>query len=305
MKKTTKKFYVFAVLNVITFAQCSEKIEMDSAQIIAIPVEHAMVTKTDMQEYITFNGISKYTKKEIIRANITGFVSKINFNLGDKTYKNQPFASIRTKEQDALKTFSKIDTTFKQTLEASNVKTNENGIVTLLNVNKNDYVSEGDVLATISQPSSLIIQVNIPFQYHDFIQIGTVCEIQLPTKNTIQAKISGELPTIDPIAQAQAFLIALPNENLPENLKVNIRFILKENKNALVVPRNAIQTNELLSNFWVMKLIADTLAVKTPVNILIQNDSLVEISSQLISLGDKVITKGSYQLQDSTFVKIK
>jgi multidrug efflux pump subunit AcrA (membrane-fusion protein) len=304
MKMTKNKINVIALFCLSIFTQCSESVVIENPSALAIPVEYAAVSRSDIKEYITFNGVTQYAKKENIRSHITGYISSMNFNLGDRITKNETFALIRTKEQDALGDLFKIDSSLLKTSQPNRIKSNGNGIISFLNITKNDYVAEGDILATVSQPNSLVIQVNIPFEYHDFIKIGGRCEVILPNGKAITAVISGELPVIDPVAQTQAFLINLPNVNLPENLNVGVRIILKENKNALVVPKKAIQTDELLTSFWVMKLQGDTLAIRTKVDILIQNDSLFEIKSNRISIGDKVVTKGSYQLQDSTRVKI-
>jgi len=305
MKKTNSILAILALICLMTFTQCTDTVVTEDATVIAIPVEYATVSINDIAEYVTFNGVTQYAKKENIRSHITGYISSMNFNLGQQISKGQTFAWVRTKEQDALEGLSNIDASFIKIYQPNSIRSNGNGVITLLNITKDDYVAEGDILAIVSQPNSLVIQVNIPYQYHNFVKIGGICEVILPGGNVIKARISGELPVIDPVAQSQSFLIALPKENLPENLNVGVRIILKENKTAMVVPHKAIQTNELLTEFWIMKLVGDTLAIKTSVEILIQNDSLVEIRSSSISVDDKVITKGSYQLQDSTIVKIK
>lgn len=298
------KLIILAFLFLSIFTQCSEIVISEVSEITAIPVECAAVSKHDIKEYITFNGVSQYSKKGNIRSHLTGYISSMNFELGQKINKNQIFASVRTKEQDALDELLSIDSSLTQLAKPNTIKSNGDGVITTLNITKDDYVAEGDILAIVSQPNSLVIQVNIPFEYHDFIRVGKICEIILSNGDIIKAKISEEIPVIDLVTQSQAFLIDLPRNNLPENLNVSVRITLKEKKNAVVVPHEAIQTDELLKEFWVMKLIGDSLAIKTPIEILIQNDSLVEIKSSLISKGDKVITRGSYQLQDSTIVKI-
>jgi hypothetical protein len=60
-----------------------------------------------------------------------------------------------------------------------------------------------------------------------------------------------------------------------------------------------------MTDFWVMKIINYTLAIKTPVKPLLRNDSLVEVESNSLKLNDWVVTEGSYQMQDSTLVSIQ
>ena len=166
-------------------------------------------------------------------------------------------------------------------------------------------MAEGDILATVVQPKSLVVQVNVPYEYEDYVSIGSSCEIVLQNEKSISAKITGTLPTIDPVAQSQSFLIALPNEDLPENLNVQVRMIYREDLKAMAVPKAAIQTNELLTAYWVLKLTSDSLAIKHPVTPLLRNDSLIQIQSKGLQYGDKVVTEGGYQMQDSTIVSVQ
>ncbi|HAI40175.1 MAG TPA: hypothetical protein DCM40_19830, partial [Maribacter sp.] len=96
--------------------------------------------------------------------------------------------------------------------------------------------------------------------------------------------------TIDPVAQSQSFLIALPNEDLPENLNVQVRMVYREDAKAMAVPKTGVQTNELLTKYWVLKLTNDSMVIKHPVIPRLKNDSLVQIQSKGLQLGDKVVT---------------
>jgi hypothetical protein len=63
-------------------------------------------------------------------------------------------------------------------------------------------------------------------------------------------------------------------------------------------------TNETQNEFWVMKIIGDSLAVKVPVIRGIEGDNLSEVTSPLLNISDLVISQGAYGLPDSTIVKI-
>jgi hypothetical protein len=72
----------------------------------------------------------------------------------------------------------------------------------------------------------------------------------------------------------------------------------------MCVPLSAVQTDEQQKEFWVMKIANDTLAVKVPVELGLRGDSIAQITSLGIKLNDLVVTKGSYELEDSSTVKI-
>ena len=283
---------------------CKEKVDLTPEKKAAIQVKTALVLEHDIKEYLVFNGVTKYQKQENIRANVTGYITQIPFKIGDPIRKGQAFAYVRTKEQDAIREAVKIDSSLAKFTSPTQIFSNASGVLSSLNVAKNDYIAEGDTLATITQSNSLSILANIPFEYTNVIKIGTPCEILLPNSDTIRTKISGFLPKVDRNVQAQTFLIDLPNENLPENLNVQVQFVQKEASKVMSVPKQALQTNELLTDFWVMKIVNDTLAIKQKVTPLLQNDSLVQIASTNLKLNDKIVTSGGYQMQDSTLVSI-
>lgn len=294
--------YLATFLLAINLSACKKKVEAASEKKALISVNVDNVQQNDIKEYLTFNGVTQYQKKENIRSNVTGYISWMKYKIGDPIRNGQTFASVRTKEQDALKEAVKIDSSLSKFVSPINIRSNATGIFTVLNITTNDYVAEGDVLATVVQPKSLVIQVNVPYEYEDAIQIGSPCELILQNGEILNAKVTGTLPTIDPVAQSQVFLIALPNANLPESLNVQVRTIYKEDATAMTIPKTALQTNELLSDYWVLKIVNDSMALRQKVIPLLKNDSLVQIKSEALKINDLVITEGGYQMQDSTIV---
>lgn len=293
------------ILLLTGFYSCRDVAEKSFA-VVPINVKVATVIQKDIKEYITFNGVLQYQKKENIRTNVTGYISALPLEIGSRIRAGQIFATVRTKEQEALQEIAKLDSSLARFSEPIHILSNASGILTELKVVVNDYVAEGDILGTISQPQSLVVRVNVPYEYEDALRLGSKCEIILQNKKTLEAAVSGILPVIDPVAQSQNYLIALPgHEELPENLNVQIRTVLRSSEDALCVPQNALQSNELLTDFWVMKVVDDTLAVKLKVQPKIQNDTLVEVVSGEIQQNDVVVTEGSYQMHDSTIVNIR
>jgi hypothetical protein len=297
--------FIATILIVTGISSCKKGMGTVLEKKAPINVTVVTIQQNDIKEYLTFNGVTRYQKKENIRSNVTGYISWMKFKIGDNIRSGQTFASVRTKEQDALKEAVKIDSSLSKFVNPLIIRSNATGVFTILNITPNDYIAEGDVLATVVQPKSLVIQVNVPYEYEDAIQIGSSCEIILQNGDLFNAKVTGTLPTIDPVAQSQIFLIALPNANLPENLNVQVRTIYKQDTTAMTIPKTALQTNELLSEFWVLKVLNDSLAIKQKVIALLKNDSLVQVKSEGLKVNDLVITEGGYQMQDSTIVSFK
>lgn len=299
-----KKLLLIALI-VLTISSCKKNTAQPDAAPAPIKVETAMVKRQEISNSLTFNGITKYQQREDIRANVTGYISWMPFQSGDLIQRGQAFAAIRTKEQDALRDAAKIDSSLAKFSKPLTVSSNASGVISSLKVNANDYVSEGDIMATVSQPSTLSVQVSIPFEFTNKVSVGTPCKIILRGQPDIDAEISRILNSTDSIGQAQHYLIRLPNEKLPENLNVQVKIVTNKIENALTIPKVALQTDELLSNFWVLKIVNDTLATKQVVTPLIQTDSLVQIESDFVKPNDRVIVRGGYQMQDSTTVSIE
>ena len=73
----------------------------------------------------------------------------------------------------------------------------------------------------------------------------------------------------------------------------------------MCVATSAVQTDELQKDFWLMKVVHDSLALKVPVQTGLRNDSLTEIISKNIAIGDIIISQGAYGLTDSIHVILK
>ena len=292
---------------ILFFTSCSNKNadETTTQETVKTSVTITAPITQGFTDYIQLNGNTQFQKKLTIRANITGYITGMKWKTGDLISNGTLFCSIKTKEQDALKDIDSREPSLKQFQTPINVFANASGIFTAVNYSAGDFVNEGDILATITDPASLVLVVNVPYEYHRFVYKGKGCSVKFPDGRTILATIQEESPFIDSASQTQSFLIRFPgNSLLPENMNLIVHIPVKEKQNAVSLPLEAIQTNETQDAFWVMKLVDDSLAIKVPVTPGLQNDSLREIIAG-VGLNDKIIVKGAYGLSDSSLVKIQ
>ena len=306
MKRIKYSFWFLTIVCVVAlFTKCkSPTSSVLQDEKIVVMVTTAKPSYQNMNEYIHLNGVTIFQKKENLRANNLGFIASLKFKQNDFIKSGQVFCTIKTKEQEALKKISLLDSSLSKFQKPLLVFSNVSGFINTINNFEGDYVGEGEVLATVSDPTSLVVQVNVPYEYNKFVTDGTECEIVLPDETTIFASISGMLPSVDVNSQSQSFFIRMPNSKIPENLNVVILVSKNKKSNLLCVPTAAIQTDEMQKEFWVMKVYADTIAIKVPIKIGLQNDSLTEIISNSISINDNIILDGSYGLADSTVIKL-
>lgn len=277
--------------------------ETESNRVI-IPVSSAKVSEETIVEYQTLNGVTQFQKRDNIRSNTTGYISNLAFIQGETIRKGDLFCTIKTKEQSALSESQQKDSSLSKFSKPISVFSNSSGTISTMNVVQGDYVAEGDVLASVLEPNSLVVIVYVPFEYHAAISKGMDCEIILPDGRRLNQPISGMMPTVDSASQSQQYFIRLKDIALPEKLNVTVRFPVSQTLNTLCVPISAIQTDEQQKEFWVMKIVNDTLALKVPVELGLRSDSAAQIISKEIKLNDLVVTEGSYELADSSTIKI-
>ena len=106
-------------------------------------------------------------------------------------------------------------------------------------------------------------------------------------------------------SQTERFIVKLAEpESLPENLTAKIRIVKESVKSAASLPKSCILTDETMQQFWVMKLINDSMAVKVPVTTGITEEEYVQITRPSFSHSDLFLTSGNYGLGDTVFVKV-
>jgi uncharacterized NAD(P)/FAD-binding protein YdhS len=70
------------------------------------------------------------------------------------------------------------------------------------------------------------------------------------------------------------------------------------------LPKSAVLADETQTEFWVMKMLNDSIAVKTPVKKGIETNDRIEILAPQFSIDDKILTSGNFGLSDTAKVKI-
>jgi uncharacterized NAD(P)/FAD-binding protein YdhS len=83
-----------------------------------------------------------------------------------------------------------------------------------------------------------------------------------------------------------------------------VKVVKSEKNNTASLPKSALLTDETQSEFWVMKMIDSSTAVKVPITQGIETGDKVEILSPPFSPNDKIVVTGNYGLPDTAKVKI-
>jgi biotin carboxyl carrier protein len=305
--RTGNYLLILYCIAMVMLVSCKQKTttEEETTETVKTSITFTQPTTQGFTDYVQLNGNTQFQRKMVIRAVITGYITAMRWKTGDHINNGALFCTIKTKEQDALKDVDSREPSLRQFQIPLDVLSNVSGVLTSVNYSKGDFVNEGDILATVTDPSSLVLVVNVPYEYHSYVYRGRSCTVKFPDGKIIQTTIQEEVPFIDSASQTQSYLIRFPgNQLLPENMNLIVHIPVQQKLNALSLPLEAIQTNETQDEFWVMKLVHDSIAIRVPVTVGLQSDSLREIISG-ISINDKIIVKGAYGLTDSSLVKLQ
>lgn len=298
-------FLLFIFLVSLLIPSCGKNDKSNSNDLYTgTPVTVTHPELKNMNASLELNGTTVFLNKEIIRSTFDGFITKVYKNIGNGVETGDSLFQIRTKESSAADTL-RIKIGNKQFSGSVFIKANSTGILSELNYHAGDYVSTGEQIAVVSNPSSLRIKLNVPYEDILKIQIGRECEIILPDKVAVPGIIENNVPSVDPVTQTQTFFVKLKTyRTLPESLNVIAKIPYQTYTSATVLPKSSIITNVTEDNFWVMKLINDTTAIRIDIKKGIENDSVAQILSPKFSNADRIILTGAYGLPDTAKVEI-
>jgi multidrug efflux pump subunit AcrA (membrane-fusion protein) len=267
---------------------------------VAYPSDTAQLNNT-----ITLNATATYLLKSDVKANSTGYITKMTIKLADHVGKGNILFGLQTKEARALgNTINKLDQSFRFN-GTTTVASPATGYVAMVNHQIGDYVQDGEVLATIIDAASFGFVVDVPYEYLQIIKNKGSLPITLPDNTVLQGKIAKVMPSVDAVSQTVKVLLQVANgSNIPENLIGTISFS-KTSAYGLSVPKMAVLSDETQSFFWVMKLINDTTAVKTDITKGVETDQYIQIKSGNLTTKDRVIVSGNFGLSDTATVKIQ
>jgi len=278
----------------------------DSSVDAKTPVTLTSIAIEPITENIDLRATSVFQKKAAIKATATGYIDYQDVNIGEEVSINQLLFTIKTKEASAIGNISITQDTSLHFSGVIKIKAQKSGIITTLDHLKGDYIQDGDQLGIISERSSLVFIMEVPFELHSYIKVNHECEIILPDNQSIKGEIIGALPSVDAVSQTQSFVVKPASKlKLPENLIAKIRIIKSTKEKATVLPKLALLANETQTEFWVMKLINDSIAVKVPVKKGIETNDKVEITEPTFIAGDRIILKGNYGLADTAKITIQ
>ncbi len=278
-------FFV-AMFCVIAAASCKNADTSDAdalentETITPVTITHPDVT--DMQETVEINAVSSYLLKTFVKASAVGYLQSANVQLGQFVTRGQTLFVIKTKEAEALgNTINSIDPSlhFEGTIQ---VKAPGSGYITQLTYTAGNYVQDGEQLAEITDTKSFVFILDLPYELKPYLPLNHTVQLRLPDSTVLQGTVQSALPSVDSISQSQRFIVKVNTGKLiPENLLAKVSLVKQSRLQSVVLPKEALLSNEEQTEFWVMQLMDDSTAVKRSVQKGIEMNDKVEIISPL------------------------
>lgn len=259
-----------------------------------------------IDDELTLSATTIYLKRNVVTASIPAFITNVRVKLGDLVNKGDVLYELESKERRSLGNNMAVVDTSLAGFGLVKIRASATGVISTLDKQQpGDYVLEGTQLCTIAESTDLAFQVNVPYEFTAYTNPGGSCTITLPDQSTHKAFFTRSLTSMNVLAQTQTYL-AKTNESLflPENMIVKASVHKNSAGKKQLLPKSCVLSDEMMKEFWIMKFINDSTAVKVPVTLGNTSTETVEILSPVFDSGELIIEKGNYGLSDTALVVI-
>jgi len=284
------------------FSSCVEPRTEHTEAAAKAQVNITRLTHGYLPDYIEMTGKTIYLNKSRITAPINGYVTQVNIKQGDKVKKGSLLFEMKTPEAYVMGSKSDISNNYG----IVNIYAPVTGRVVNLNVvSSNLFSNKGKEMCTLLASNDLTLQVSVPFEYSKFTRPGSKCKVILPDDEKVEGTFTKVLPQVDEKSQTVKVLAKLDTGKfIPENIITKVLVDRSSRHEAQIAPKNCLQTDALMTEFWIMKLINDSTAIQVPVKIGNQTHDEVEIISPVFNSDDIFINQGAYGLSDTVLIEV-
>lgn len=260
----------------------------------AVTLTHAAFGRIEKE--VIFSATTVYQNKSVVGAPIPAFITEALVQPGSRVKAGETLYRIESKEQHALGNGSHA---------VIPVKAERDGIVLDVQQQAGSYVTEGTVLCTVAEIESLVFEIHVPYEQQRYAHRGSKCRLELPDGTRLAATVQAPLATMNTASQSERVIARAKAPFLPEGMHVKAVFSESgSSSEGMILPKSAVQSDETLTKYWVMKLSDDSTAVRVPVAVGNSNASEIEIESDALSPQDRIILTGGYGLEEGARVVV-
>ena len=182
------------------------------------------------------------------------------------------------------------------------IRTNVNGVLANLNIERHQQVAAGQSLFTLVNESEMILEVGVSPQIVGKIQVGTTAKVKIDELNK---EVEGEVYEISGAAQnaTRQFLVKIKMQNSGKELKSGMYGTASIDTGAedgVVIPKTSIVVRGVEQLIYVIR---DGKAVAIPIKIVNQNETYAAVTGEGLAVGSELVVDGQNVVQDGEKVK--
>lgn len=243
------------------------------------------------------------TEEEYYSTKALYTVAKNNYEKFKKLYEKKLISYLEYVDYENNFTTAKANyENAKDNYEDLTKKAKIDGVVGNLFSKIGDELDPKSTLFTVVDDSLIESYVGFPAEWLNKIKVGGELKIEVPSVNKIY---NGKIEEINPIADktTKKYMIKIAMENKKNTVKDGmysyVTIPVGKNK-VMTVPDESIFIKDLVHYIYVVK---DDIAKLVEVETGSQNSPYTEIHSEEIKIGDKVVAKGIFGLEDGMKIK--
>lgn len=264
-------------------------------------VETTSPQKGAISESMELMATTGYLRHASVIAPTSGYITATYAQTGQAVRRGQTMFGLMTKERQALGQDMPGGDLGKMSVQAP-----QGGVVTGVMQQTGGYVQEGTVLATLADPGSMVFIIDVPYEDMKLVRHGKRCSIVLPDETVLSGIIDTQLASMTQTAQSLQVTARARSPYLPEGMNVKVRINKGGGKaHCWLLPKAAVQSDDSMTQFWIMKVGKDGRAERVGVTTGNSNDTDIEITSPALNATDRIITTGGYGLQDGAKIRIR
>lgn len=297
-----KIFTITALVGVVSVFGCSSKSAQNQnqnqsengAEEKAFTVSTITLAPETLEDYIEFGGSVRAANTVEVFPTVSGKISRILVEAGDKVKRNQIIAQV-----DA----SKPGVEFTE----SPIRASAAGTVTVLPVSNGSYVTTSTAVAEISSTDNLEIITNVAERFVPSIKRSQNAEISFKSypDETFSGSVTKISPVLDPATRAMQVTFKLADSKgfVKSGMFAHVKLITKTKENALCIPEKAIvYASGKPTVFTVSDSDGNAAVHRVQVETGIFVDGKVEITSGLSS-GEEIVVKGQNMISEGQRVR--
>ncbi|MFA6688159.1 MAG: efflux RND transporter periplasmic adaptor subunit [Sphaerochaetaceae bacterium] len=262
---------------------------------VAIPVQVYTTVPQSIASYLRFGGDVVPSVSVDILTELTGKVSAVHVDVGDRVVKDQVLLDVDPSRPGS-------------TFNVSQVKAIQGGTITSFSPVVGVTVTPTMSLGKISDTDHPEITFSVVERYVSQIREGQKAQVSFAAypDEVFSATVTKVAPTLDAASRTlkATCSLDLPDERILTGMYAKIQVLTEQREDRVVIPYGAVLTSGGKPHVYIVDdSRSPAVAIRKDVMLGLRSDTVVEVSGGL-QLGDTVVVKGQTLLSDGSPITV-